>query len=83
MTHVTQSTADELTDAEPGTEVFIDDKAPLTVETNSNGVHLWASRNGYDYMIQVAGQEVTVELMDTGRVEETSEIETDCVSVLA
>jgi hypothetical protein len=82
MTHVTQSTADELTNAEPGTEIFVDDKAPLTVENNANGVHLWASRNGYDYMIEVVDQEVTVELMDTGRVDKKSEVETDCVSVL-
>jgi hypothetical protein len=83
MTHVTQSTAGELRNAEPGDEVFIDDKMPLTVKKNANGIHLWATRNGYDYMIEVVGQEVTVELMDTGRVQQSREIVTDCVSVLA
>jgi thymidine phosphorylase len=78
--HITRRVKDELTNAAPGDEIFVDDKAALTVKSNNE--QIVAGRNGYDYVVEVDGRDVSVVLMDTGRVEESKEIETNGVSVL-
>lgn len=81
-THLTQRCKDGIETASAGASIFIDDKAPLTVQNNTDeGIH--ATRNGYDYIIQIEGRDCTVELMDTGRVDESKEIEVESISVLA
>ena len=81
MVHITESRKNELESASVNDEVFVDDKMPLTVKSNTNG-DIFATRNGYDYVIWIEDQNCTVELVDTGRVDEQKKVNVETISVL-